>query len=655
MLSIENVTKRFSQGVPVLDKVSCRINTGERVGLVGPNGAGKSTLLSIITGSMEPDEGKIVMPKGFRLGYLRQETDIECDGDTCLIDYGLNNFNALGQIEHAITAIELKISQGDRSEATLHQLGELQHQFEDEGGYRVKHGLEKCLCGLGFQVADFKKPFTTFSGGWQMRAELARILVSEPDILLLDEPTNYLDVEAVEWLRDYLKKFEGTMLLISHDRFLLNNLTKHTAVLVNGQMRKFQGNYDSYLIKYEQELETTEAAQKNQAKKKEKLESFVTRFKSKATKATQARSRQKQLDKMEEITITDFRMKPSKISLLPPPKCGHNLVTLSDVSKSYDGERWIYKGLNLVIENGEKLAFIGWNGVGKTTLLRMISGNLAPTTGTCSYGSNVMVGYHSQEYVETMNPDFTVWETIRTTGKDLSDSQVRRILGSFRFSGENVNKSVSVLSGGEKVRLSFCRMLANPPNLLILDEPTAHLDIGTRASLEKALQEFEGAICLVSHDIDFIRAIAEMVVEVTPNKLTRYYGNYEYYRQKKDQQEPESVQKTATANDSDGVSEDMQSKKERKRQEAERRNAMNKLKRPLEKLIEKLDKQSDKLDETEKEIWELLTTEQNSEEIKKLNIQLSEISKEKEQISESWEVKFMELEELIEELEATVE
>jgi len=654
MLSIENVTKRFSQGVPVLDKISCRINTGERVGLVGPNGAGKSTLLSIITGSMEADEGKIVMPKGFRLGYLRQETDIECEAETSLIDYGLNNFDTLVKIEQEITEVESQILGGDHSESTLHKLGELQHQFEDEGGYRVKHGLEKCLCGLGFQISDFKKPFKAFSGGWQMRAELARILVTEPDILLLDEPTNYLDVEAVEWLRDYLKKFEGTLLLISHDRFLLNNLTKYTAVLVNGKMRKFQGNYDNYLIKYEQELATTEAAQKNQAKKKEQLESFVTRFKSKATKASQARSRQKQLDKMEEITITDFRMKPSKITLLPPPKCGHNLVTLSDVSKSYDGQRWIYKGLDLVIENGEKLAFIGWNGVGKTTLLRMISGNLAPTSGTCSYGSNVMVGYHSQEYVETMNPDFTVWETIRMTGKDLSDSQVRRILGSFRFSGENVNKSVSVLSGGEKVRLSFCRMLANPPNLLILDEPTAHLDIGTRASLETALQEFEGAICLVSHDIDFIRAIAEMVIEVTPNKLTRYYGNYEYYRQKKDQQSLESSEKPKPSTNSTGSGENTLSKKERKRQEADRRNAINKLKKPLETVLAKLDKRSETLDLTEKEIWSHLTTETNPEEIKKFNIELAQISKEKKQIAEDWEEKFLELEELMEEIESMV-
>ncbi len=653
MLALENVTKRFSQGRAILDSASCKINNGERVGLVGPNGAGKSTLLSIITGSMEPDNGDVHIAKRSKIGYLRQETDFPCTDKTTIMEYCLDSFIELNAIEKRIHELEELLSTNSNSTDLLNELGHLQHEFEAAGGYNIRHSLERCLCGLGFKTDDFNRRFKEFSGGWQMRAELARILVSLPDLLLLDEPTNYLDVEAVEWLHDFLKKFSGTLILISHDRYLLNTLTDQTLVLMHGKLRKFKGNYDSYISKYEQEVKVLEAAIKNQEKKKEQLERFVTRFKAKATKATQARSRQKQLDKMESIEIQDFRMTPSRIVLPEPPRCGHELVRLEDVSLSYDGERWIYQGLEMAVASGEKLAFVGWNGVGKTTLLRMLCGSLDVTSGKRVTGTNVSIGYHSQEYVETMDPALTVWEVVRNNAGTASDNQVRSILGSFRFSGDDIYKPVEVLSGGEKVRLSFCRMLVNPPNLLILDEPTAHLDIGTRASLEQAMKDFTGAVCLVSHDIDFIRAVAENIIEVTPNKLTRFYGDYDYYRQKKQENaQQETVTATATAAIKSEVAEKPAvSRKEQRRLEAERRKEINRVAKPLQKAVATIEQTLEKIEEEKGEIWDKLTSETDAEQIKLLNCRLAEIGAEQDRLTEEWEEKAEELEELMAQFE----
>lgn len=644
MLALDNITKRFTQGKAILDSASCKINNGERVGLVGPNGAGKSTLLSIITKSLEPDSGAIHISKSGKIGYLRQETDFPCTDQTTILDYCLESFTELKELEAQIHKLEERLQTDSSNSELLDELGKLQHQFEESGGYSVRHNLEKCLSGLGFQTSDFNRRFKEFSGGWQMRAELARILVCLPDLLLLDEPTNYLDVEAVEWLHGFLKKFDGTLILISHDRYLLNTLTDHTVVLMHGKLRKFKGNYDDYIEKYEQEVKVLEAAQKNQEKKKEQLERFVERFKAKATKASQARSRQKQLDKMESIEVQDFRMTPSKITLPDPPRCGHELVRLNNASFSYNNERFIYQNLTVSINNGEKLAFSGWNGVGKTTLLRLLCGSLQPTLGNRSTGSNVSIGYHSQEYVETMNPDLTVWEVVRQNAGDASDNQVRSILGSFRFIGDDIYKTVEVLSGGEKVRLSFCRMLVNPPNLLILDEPTAHLDIGTRASLEQAIKDFTGAVCLVSHDIDFIKAVAENIIEVTPNKLTRYYGDYDYFRQKKSEHDAAKPEETKPA--SKTAEPTTVSRKEQRRLEAEKRNSINKVLKPLKKEVEKIELTLEELEEEKSSIWEKLTSETNPEEIKNLNQRLSAIEKEQDSLNESWEQKAEELEEL---------
>lgn len=661
MLVIDNVTQIFGQGRLILDEATCKINAGEHVGLVGPNGAGKSTLFNIITGQLQPHSGQVHIAKGARLGYLRQEPSAGVDRQRSVIDYCLESFEDLKALETQLHELEEKMAAGDTSEALLEAHGHLQHEFEERGGYQLRHRVEACLCGLGFHADELSRPLVSFSGGWQMRAELSRILVSEPEILLLDEPTNYLDVEAVEWLRDFLRRYAGTMLLISHDRCLLNTLTQSTVVLMNGGLRKFAGSYDQFLASFEQEAKTLEAAKKNQDRKKAQLERFVEQFKAKATKAAQARSKQRELDKMEEIDIPEFSFRPPKLSLPEPPHCGHELVRLEEVSKSYDGEKWIYQNLDLSITNGEKIAFVGWNGVGKTTLLRILSGSLPFESGERVLGTGVKIGYHSQEYIETMDPESTLWDTVRSKAIGWSDSQVRAMLGSFRFSGEDIEKRVSMLSGGEKVRLSFCRILVDPPNLLILDEPTSHLDIGTREVLQEALCDYKGAICLVSHDIAFIQGVAKEVIEVTPCKLTRFFGDYDYYREKKRELlAAENGEGTAYEVSGTGAvlkaagkekkieeAEGSLSRKEQKRLEAERRNQLSKFRKPLEKRISAAETKMETLETEQQTLWDELSAVTDGEEIKQKNQRLAAIEAELEAAMTDWEAASLELEELL--------
>lgn len=601
MIDFQNISKQFGTQI-VLDGASFRVDPGERVGVVGPNGAGKSTLFNLLIGELTPDAGTISLPRNLRLGYVHQELHAFAVA-VSVLEYTENAVPALQAQQHEIIALEHQLAQfaGGERERALRRLGELQTDFEHQGGYDLRHRAEATLCGLGFDPVLLTEPFSTFSGGWQMRAELARSLISKPDVLVLDEPTNFLDVPAVEWLRDFLRSFQGTLLLISHDRYLLNSLTDVTLEVAGTKVTRYPGNYDEYIQARRLRYEHLLAAKKNQDQRREQLERFIERFRAKNSKAAQAHSKMKMLERMEEIVLPADYIKPPRIRLARPPHCGLEVVRLEDAGLSYDGQRWIMRHQELRLERGEKAAVVGLNGMGKTTLLRLLSGQLTPAEGRCVWGHQVQVGYHAQDYTETMDPARTVFATARAAAPDVPEKELRAVLGSFRFPGDAIEKPVAVLSGGEKARLALCRLLLNPPNFLILDEPTTHLDIASREALEQALQDYEGTICLVSHDIQFVRKVATTVFEVNRQGITRYYGDYDYYRAKLAADQLAADGRAAAEGRAEAPTRSEQ-RKQQKREEAERRQEYSQVRKPWEKQLTEAEALVDRLSAEQKEI-----------------------------------------------------
>ena len=655
MLQFSSVRKSFGKK-NILNDLSFHIHPGERVGMVGPNGAGKSTIFRILTNQISPDKGDYSIGKNLTLGHLKQQIESGAKTKTVL-DYTQQAIPRLQQIENAIDKAELVLadnsaSQEDQSKA-LDRLGKLQTEYEELGGYNIKNLAETALSGLGFTVEDFYRPMGEFSGGWQMRAELARVLIASPNILLLDEPTNYLDVPAIEWLQEYLKTYRGTMLLISHDRYLLNLLTNVTIEIFSGKATRYEGNYDKYVKMREERNMHLEAAYKNQQAKKEKLESFINRFKAKATKASQAQSRMKELEKMEELDAPLAAIRGAKIRLAEPTRCSPILTTLTDMGKSYDGKRWIYRGVNIEVQNGEKIGIVGTNGMGKTTLMRIIAGDLGIEEGKRNQGHNVVMGYHSQDYTQTMAPELTVYETAKGVAAKTPEAEVRSLLGSFGFFGDDILKQVQVLSGGEKVRLSLAKLLLNPPNFLLLDEPTTHLDIQSREALQDALKEFKGTICLVSHDIEFLRAVSEQIYEVSPKGFRKFHGDYEYYRHKLEEElageEYAEIKNTSSPVETkeSTSSESGAERKERKRREAEKRKKLSRLKGPLEKKVAQLEAKIAELEEVEEGLIAQFDENLTGDKFKEVNDKLMATAHEKEEVELEWEQASTELEELL--------
>jgi ATP-binding cassette subfamily F protein 3 len=591
MIDFLAVSKNFG-GQDVLRQASLRIHPGERVGVVGPNGAGKTTLFSLITGEMTPDSGTVALPKNARLGYLRQQLRLE-EAMRTLIEHAEQGVPEVLAIHDRIVAIEnglRQVATPEERNRLLRELGELQTQYEHMHGYDIQARAKAALGGLGFQTDAFERPLREFSGGWQMRAELARVLVPKPHILLLDEPSNYLDIPAIEWLQRHLRDFPGTLVMISHDRYLLNTLTNVTVEVAGGRVTRYAGNYDAYVEQREVRIEREDAAWKNQERKREQVERFIERFRAKNTKSSQVQSRVKMLEKLDAIEVTQRPMTRGAIRLKPPPHAGQEILRLEDAGITYDGQRWVLRNVDLRIERGDKLALVGLNGLGKTTLLRAMGGSLPLSEGRRVLGHKVQLGYQSQDFGETMDPRMSVFDTVRSKTSVMSDQEVRTLLGGFGFPGEYIDKRVDVLSGGEKVRLAFAKLFASPPNFLLLDEPTTHLDIAAREMLEDALRDYQGTVCLVSHDITFITRVAAGIIAMTPPGITRYHGGYEYYRQKMAEAE-------AAAGASAGAGNRQSSeRKVAKRERAEyiqqysrmRQQARNRL-RQAERTVEKLE------------------------------------------------------------------
>ncbi len=545
MIEFREISVRYGTQ-EVLKNVSFRVNKGERIGIVGPNGSGKSTLFRLIMNEAEQDSGKLIIEESPRIGYIRQHLKADNENET-LLEYALRGIPGLFEMEERIHALEHTLSETEdenRKKSLLRQIGNLQSEFEHLGGYEIEARVKASLGGLGFSTEAFERPFVSFSGGWRMRAELSRVLASKPDLLLLDEPSNYLDLPAIDWLQRFLRMYDGTLMLISHDRYLLRTLTSTTIEVDANTVTRYNGDLEFYLREREIRYANLLAAKQNQDRRKEQLERFVERFKAKATKATQAQSRMKMLERLknEEIKLPKRSLAAGQLRIPDPPHSGSEIFRMENLDFSYDGKSNILTDVNLSIGKGDKIAIVGFNGMGKTTLLRLMAGTRQPSAGKAVAGHKVCPGYLSQEFSETIPPEITVYECAKRSTTGATDKFLRTNLAGFGFGPDDIHKQAGVLSGGEKIRLAFLRLFLNPPNFMLLDEPTTHLDLEGRDTLEKAVRDYTGTVCLVSHDIQFVRNTATSIIEISPRGIRRFPGSYDYYKEKTSQEkQPEQA------------------------------------------------------------------------------------------------------------------
>ena len=641
MIDFQQVDKSFGTQA-VLRGVSFRIHGGERVGIVGPNGAGKSTLFALITGELAPDRGTISVPGSARFGHVRQQLRPGHVAGTA-VAYAEDAVSEVRAIHGQIDALEGLLAQGScgQTPARLAQLGRLQTRLEQMGGYELRTRAERALSGLGFRQEQLATPFRSLSGGWQMRVELARVLVAEPDILLLDEPTNFLDVPATEWLTDFLRNYAGTLVLVSHDRYLLNSVTGATLETMAASVTRYPGSYDWYVREREQRHRRRAAEQKNTARRRQQVERFVERFRAKNTKSSQVRSRVKMLERLPEPEPQLPQASAPTIRLPEPPHCGDEVMRLDNLGVTYDGKDWVFRHVDLRLERSERLGVVGVNGTGKTTLLRIIAGVREPSEGRRRPGRGVAVAYHAQDAAESMDPSRSVFLTARAADPDLSEQELRNILGGFGFSGDAIEKQVDVLSGGEKVRLGIARLLLKRPNLLVLDEPTTHLDLRSREALETALRAYSGTVCLVSHDIEFLRNLAGVIIEVSAKGLVRYHGGYDYYREKKAEA---AVAEQPTDPPAAEPRKALQ-RKARRREEAVRRQLLYERRRPLEEQVRAAEDRAEQLEKERNEVLAALSAKPAASELPDLTRRLTSIQRDLEKTAEQWERAALALEE----------
>ncbi len=534
MYSLNNITVSYS-GIPLFSHVSFLINQKDKVGLVGKNGTGKTTLLKIFSGLLEPEEGEAVVPHDRRIGYLPQEMELR--NTRTVVEETLTAFEEVNMVKSLIDDLNREISEREdfhskKYKELVENLVELNDKFQMIGGHDMEGETEKVLMGLGFMREDFDMPLNTFSNGWQMRVELAKILLKDPDLLLLDEPTNHLDIESIQWLENFLKEFNGAVILVSHDRAFLDNITSRTIEIEQGQIYDYKVSYTGYVKLREERIEKQIAAYNNQQRQVRQIERFIERFRYKNTKARQVQSRIKMLNKMEEITIDDFDMSSISFKFPQATPGGKVVVDAKNLNKSY-GDKNVLRGLDFSIIRGERIAFVGKNGEGKTTLSKIIAGIL-DHEGQCRLGYNVSLGYFAQNQDEMLDSDLTVLDTIENVARGDVRTKVRDILGGFLFDEDDIEKKVKVLSGGEKTRLSLAKLLLEPVNLLVLDEPTNHLDMRSKDILKNALLMFQGTLIIVSHDRDFLQGLTNKVFEFRNRSIKEYIGDvYEFLESRK--------------------------------------------------------------------------------------------------------------------------
>lgn len=525
----DKISKSFG-GRVLYSNATLQLNAGERWALVGPNGAGKTTLLKIIMGLESADEGTVTFAKDATLGYLEQETELM--GDRTALNEVIESAHEIKQWERKINDLSLKITETPEGATLNKYLDDYAHameRFERLGGYELESKARQILAGLGFPVEDFDKPAKEFSGGWQMRISLSKLLLRRPDVLLLDEPTNHLDLESVQWLERFLSSYDGTVLLVSHDRSFMDACVTHVAALENRMLVTYTGNYSGYLHQREENLEQLRAKRAAQERDIAHMETFIERFRYKPTKAKQVQERVAKVEKIrEELVVLPEQSHHMHFRFPEPPRTGDTVVSLEGVAKSYE-DNFVYDNVDLKLYRRDHVALVGPNGAGKSTLMKLIAGKLQPDTGEISLGQNVTQAYYAQHQLEELNPANTVLAELDTVAAGWTTSEERRLLGAFLFHGDDVEKRVNVLSGGERARLALAKMLVSPDPLLLLDEPTNHLDIDSVDVLEKALIDFPGTIILISHDEHLIRAVANKVVDVRDHKVMVYDGDYDYF------------------------------------------------------------------------------------------------------------------------------
>ena len=534
MISLDNLTVSYG-GWTLFDNISFLINPKDRIGLVGRNGAGKTTLLRIITGEQQPTSGHVTLNGECTIGYLPQTMRVA--DTTTLAEETAKAFDEVLRLEAEIASLTREIAERTDYESAgyeqlLHRLNDAQDHYHILGGDTREADIEKTLLGLGFKRTDFGRATSEFSGGWRMRIELAKLLLRRPSIFLLDEPTNHLDIESIQWLEEYLKNYNGAVLLISHDRAFLDNVTNRTVELSLGKVTDYKVSYSKYVVLRAERRAQQMAAYENQQRMIEKTEEFIEKFRYKPTKSNQVQSRIKQLERLERLEIEEEDLSTLNIKFPPAPRSGQIVAEINEAGMSF-GTKHVFSGANFIIEKGDKIALVGRNGEGKTTLARMLIGQLTPTEGSVRLGANVNIGYYAQNQDDLMDGEFTVYDTLDRVAVGDIRTRLRDILGAFLFRGEDIDKKVKVLSGGERARLAMARMMLEPRNLLILDEPTNHMDMRSKDILKSAIMKYDGTVVVVSHDREFLDGMVQKVYEFRDGGGKEDLGGIYYFLEKR--------------------------------------------------------------------------------------------------------------------------
>ncbi len=603
MISLDNLTVSYG-GWTLFDNISFLINPKDRIGLVGRNGAGKSTLMKIIIGEQRPTEGGVSQNGDCTIGYLPQQMRV-ADTTTLVMETG-KAFAEVNKLESDIAELSIEIAERTDYDSAdyqqlIHRLTDSQDRFHILGGETREADIEKTLLGLGFKRTDFERATSEFSGGWRMRIELAKLLLRRPSIFLLDEPTNHLDIESIQWLEEYLKNYNGAVLLISHDRMFLDAVTNRTVELSLGKAYDYKVNYSKFIELREDRRAQQMAAYENQQRMIEKSEEFIEKFRYKPTKSNQVQSRIKQLEKIDRIEVEQEDMARMRIKFPPAPRTGDIVATIKEVGKSFENKH-VFSGANFTIERGQKIALVGRNGEGKSTLARILRGELAASEGEVKLGANVNIGYFAQNQDDLLDGEFTVFDTLDRVAVGDVRTRLRDILGAFLFRGEDIDKKVKVLSGGERSRLAMARLMLEPYNLLILDEPTNHMDMRSKDILKQALIAFDGTVVVVSHDRDFLDGVVDRIYEFRDGGVTEYLGGIFYFLEKRKVESMREIERAATTpkqseqtKSSEGGKLSYEQRKELEKQIRKARKAVEQIEAELEAVERKIAEMDEKM------------------------------------------------------------